>query len=523
MAITVTGKNYTQISGCESIADGGTWTVMDTEDSVNFKENTKSLCGTMKASGINTATFTPTSSVDLSGTKHLRMWFLDSAGGLLASTADGIQLGITDGTNTGYWNLNDGYAGGWLNLVVDTSSAVDVGTKPSNMNAITVFYLRITQTAGGKNFDNVWVDNLCVCDGLITYGDDGDYYDFEDVFAICDTPSTGGWGVLTKKSGIYCLTGSIEFGDASGTAGAKFNAKSQVVVFEDRPVNSSLYNFTVVDNGTGTTEFILGEKSGTQGISGCTVRTQDTTQSAKFDIIATDTDVDNFKLYGSNFLDAGTISLPANAATAEVLNCNFEACGQVAADTCVVKYCNFISCDSAVDAAVLVNDDPHYVTDCNFISCPKGVEIDTLGDGNYDFNNLVFSNCTSDVNNTCGSALTVTKVGTSNPSTYTGSTVTFAGSVTLTVTVVDADNVAIENAQTAIYKTSDNTQLMNEDTLASGIAEESYTGSTPCDIYVRVRKSSTGATKYIPNSTTGTIVAQTGYSVKMTLYADTNT
>ena len=103
-----------------------------------------------------------------------------------------------------------------------------------------------------------------------------------------------------------------------------------------------------------------------------------------------------------------------------------------------------------------------------------------------------------------------------------GGSTTVATSVTLKVTLVDKDNNPIQDAQVAIYKTSDNTQLMNEDTLASGIAEETfnYPGST-VDIYVRARKSSTGATKYIPVSTTGTITAS-GYTTKITLYDDPN-
>jgi len=537
MAITVSGKNYTQISSCDTGSSGGQWGLSPTEDSANKKEGVASICDCLKSAGDNNWVFTPTSSVDLSGTKHLRIWMILTHGGLINTYANGgIQIGITDGTNTGYWYVGgkDSYPGGWHNFVVDTSKVVDAGTKPTNMNAITAITIRVNLTGLGKNVDNIWVDNLCVCDGLITYGDNvGEYYDFEDIFSICDDPSIGGWGILTKKVGTYCLVGSLDIGDSASSSGTKFQAKSQVVVFENRPnkndtlsnINANLMNITVVDNGTGTTEFILGEKSGTQGISGCTVRTQDPAQIAKFDIIATDTDISDFKLYGSTVLDAGSISLPTNGVNKEALNCNFEKCGQVAADTCVVKYCNFISADTAVDAAVLINDDPHYVTDCNFISCDKAIEIDTLGDGTYDFTNLKFSgSITADVNNTCGSSLTVNKLGTSDPTSYTGSTVVFAATVTLTVTVVDKNNDPIENAQTAIWKPTDFvTPLMNEDTLASGIATEDYSGSTPQDIIVRIRKSSTGATKYIPASTTGTIIANTGYSVKITLQEDTNT
>lgn len=93
--------------------------------------------------------------------------------------------------------------------------------------------------------------------------------------------------------------------------------------------------------------------------------------------------------------------------------------------------------------------------------------------------------------------------------------------VTLTITVQDASQTVIQNVQTAIYKTSDDTELMNEDTNASGIASESfnYPGSD-VDVYIRVRKSSTGATRYVdPDDIAATITAD-GLSTTITLYED---
>ncbi|MBU2052391.1 hypothetical protein KKH13_04275, partial [Patescibacteria group bacterium] len=321
---------------------------------------------------------------------------------------------------------------------------------------------------GNKTISAVVATVITVTDATGMANETGDaderirgYVGLQEVFAVIDIPSTAhSIGILTRKAGVYCLVGSLEVGLA--TSLTRFQVKSQAVVFENRPnkdgtlnhINSSLMKILVTDSGNTsyTTEFILGAKSGTQGISGCTVRSQSVTQLSKFSVDASGASVDNFKLYGTSFLGATTISLSANATNTEVLNCNFEACGQVVADTCAVKYCNFISADSTVDAAVLINDDPHYVTDSNFISCPKGVELDTVGDGTYDFNNLEFSGCTYDVNNTSGSPLTVSKLGTSNPTTYTGSTVTFEGSVSVTVTIKNQAGTALAGVEVAIFQ-----------------------------------------------------------------------
>jgi len=169
MAITVSGKNYTQISSCDTTSSGGTWGGVDTPDSVDKKQGAASLCGTLKAAGNNDTVFTPSVAVDLSGNKHVRIWFLITSGGLVNTYAlGGIQFWISDGANTGYWYVGgrDTYHGGWYNIVVDCTKAVDAGTKPTNMNAITSMGTRHNLTVAGKNVDNTWVDNLCVCDGL---------------------------------------------------------------------------------------------------------------------------------------------------------------------------------------------------------------------------------------------------------------------------------------------------------------------------------------------------------------------
>ena len=409
---------------------------------------------------------------------------------------------LTDGFRVGMDFVASGYANGGNNVT-------------KTISTVTATVITVT-------------DNT----GLVTESGTGDerlrgYVGLQEVFAVTNTPSTAhGIGVLTRKAGVYCLVGILEVGLA--TSLTRFQIKSQAVIFEDRPgkadvysnINATLMKILITDSGNAsyTTEFILGSKSGVQGISGCTVRSQSITQLSKFSVDASGANVDNFKLYGTGFLGATTISLPANAVTAEVLNCNFEACGQVVPSTCVVKYCNFIACLSTVDAAILINNDPHYVTDCNFIGNPKAVEIDTVGDAEYDFSNLEFSGNTYDINNTSGSALTIAKGGTSDPSTYTGSLVTFSASYLLSIKVQNQAKEAIENAQTSIFLLdSPYTQLMNEDTLGTGLAEEYYSGSTPVDIVYKVRKSeTTDDPRYYPFSGTGKITAD-GFSAIVTL------
>jgi hypothetical protein len=136
------------------------------------------------------------------------------------------------------------------------------------------------------------------------------------------------------------------------------------------------------------------------------------------------------------------------------------------------------------------------------------------------YTNLTFIGAGTDVNNTAtgSDGLFVSKSGTSDPATATGNVV-FIGSVVVSVTVVDGTNTPIENAQTTIRLSSDNSEIINTDTNASGVAAGNFTGSVPAAALVKVRKSSTGDTRYENFSTTSTITTD-GLSLTVVLTED---
>mgnify|MGYP001581383459 CR=1 FL=1 len=477
MTVTVAAKNYTIISGCEISTDNGTWLILTTQDGDSKKQGSYSLCGIVKNAGDNIVTFTPTTSKDLSGVKHVRFWFLSTHGGLLNTyELNGLNFWASDGTNTGYWKIlgktKDGkadYPGGWINCVIDVSKACDSGTKPTNMNAITSMGIRINLTVAGKNAINTWIDHLCMCDGLVAYGDDaGGYFDIDDIFTA-DDATTLGVGIVRKIGGQYFLAGSLEIGYA--TSATKFQTKSSVLVFENRRVNDALYGITVVDSGnvSYTTEFILGSKAGTAGIEGCMLRVQDPAQTCKYVIDGvTDIDVDNFKLYGTTFYDAAALKFPTAAAAVEVLNCNFESCDDVQTTTCVIKNCNFVSAND--EGLVLPSGDTHQMTYCTFVNCPYGVRIPTAG--TYSFNNLKFVNNTIDIDNTSGGLVTVNCTD-SNPVTYTGNTVINSPRY-FTITGL------VAGSEVRIYKTSDMSELAGVESSGTSFQYPyNYTGDIP--------------------------------------------
>lgn len=114
--------------------------------------------------------------------------------------------------------------------------------------------------------------------------------------------------------------------------------------------------------------------------------------------------------------------------------------------------------------------------------------------------------------NTTGRRVTINVVdGSTSEHTHrdgTGSVTTVIGSVPISITVVDANGAAVENARVAVFDSFDNTQYMNELTNASGIASTTYTDSTPNAVTIRVRKnSSADSPRYVPISTPETITS----------------
>lgn len=138
------------------------------------------------------------------------------------------------------------------------------------------------------------------------------------------------------------------------------------------------------------------------------------------------------------------------------------------------------------------------------------------------YDNLQFSGNDYDIYNSDTDTLTISKTNGANPSTYntSGAFVNFVGSVTVSFEAVDSTDSPIQGVRVYAYRNSDNAEIINTTTNASGIASTSYSGSTPADITYRFRKSSSGATKYKFLSGPGTIESGTGLSVKRAMEID---
>jgi hypothetical protein len=337
--------------------------------------------------------------------------------------------------------------------------------------------------------------------------------------------------MFQEKSGIYYVYGRMYVGDSTQSAATSMIDDSRVMRFGDSEYyTGSVWVTSIPDGNNGITVedaasyittfqdgVIVGSDAGRSGSTFIGSEVTDTT----FDLYGGSAATSLTKLYGSSLqgIDGG-INF-GNDGDHHVYSVSFSECGQVdPVGAPVIRNALFIN--TASTAGSLLWNESIDIEDSSFISNTTGAAVEHPSNvgSPYSHTDLTYSGNTYDVNNTSGSAITVNKSGTSNPSTYTGSTVTFIGSVPVTFEAVDRGDAAIENCQISAYLVSDDSEVILDDTNASGIASTTFSGSTPADMYYKYRKSSTGAQKYVFLSGLGTIKSSTGSSIKRSMKED---
>ncbi|GAG02342.1 unnamed protein product, partial [marine sediment metagenome] len=258
------------------------------------------------------------------------------------------------------------------------------GSDP-DITAITQIGMALSFANSGRNLESTWVDVIRYGDGLTITSGVSDAVDMESIYADQHADIDGrALGIIRKEAGVYMVQGKLRFGSLAALS-CDFDDISKVIVFEDLEVAADLYEIIVQGNGTGTTNLVIGNKSGGRGIQGFVFRSEGV---EKYDFVATDEDIAVLQLYGCTFFDADTVSLPlydsGTPTNREMLDATFEGCGVVIPQTFVVKYCNFVNSDAE---ALRLASTSHNVDNCAFIGCPIGIQITVAG--TYTFTNMV--------------------------------------------------------------------------------------------------------------------------------------
>jgi len=469
--------------------------------------------------------------------QHIYFWIHCPTLGLIDTKANkglAIRLGTSLSAYREYIIAGsddaNGWNGQWKCFVVDPTKPGSVSDTGSfDVGSIRYFGVWMDTTATAKG-DNIFMDQIAVGFGLRITGTSTTGW--KDIVDYCTAYASRAWGMMQEREGIYYAYGKFWIGDAaSQTAAVSFSDSGRIIQFGTSEywyssawvtlANIDYSGIVIEDHSSYTTTFSDGVVVGSdKGRSGSVI-IGNGNHKVSMDMYGGNNAGSVTALYGTTLKDLTGAINSGNDSDHKFYGVSFLGCAQFdPVGAPVIRNCIFAETADA-DAALLWNENID-IEDCSFIANTVGaaVEHPSAAGTPYTHTNLVYSGNNYDVLNSSGSAITITKAGTSNPNSYEGSSVTFQASVIITITVKDEDTVVIQGVQTAVYKISDRTEIMNKDTNASGVAQETYVGSTPVDVEIRCRKGSAGATKYIPFSTLATI--DSNFNLLVTLREDPN-
>ncbi len=448
---------------------------------------------------------------------NIYCWFATSKKSALPNYgANGMRIRLTD--NVGVWSEWDIFGADtllhadWIPWTIRTNVT---SSRDSSSGASNLALIRYVGWQCGAVLAKTYIyfDAWRYGSGLTVHGGTAALpATFED---FVNSESISAWGVISKQFGIYFAQGQLLIGTLSAGTATYFKDTSQVIVFKDQPVGQSFYEIKVQGNSTSATQIYFGEKSGTRGISGILFKRSAVT-SAPYIFTADDSNITNLGIYGSTFQNAKSLSFPTYSSTREVLTTTFEACSSISASTCTIDGgSNFLNSNPL---ALVLSTTGHNVKNSNFISNLTATVLSSSG--TYTFNNLKFSNNTIDIFNSSNGLVTINSVDGADPSTTAGNGVNINNAVTVYVKTIDANNIFIPGVKVYIKKISDNSIILNNVTNAlSGEISTSYNYLGDTNVSISIRKSSTGATRYVPVETTG-VIRSTGFSSTYTLTTD---
>lgn len=345
-------------------------------------------------------------------------------------------------------------------------------------------------------------------------------------FAAQNDNTSNRWGLIQEVSGGYLWQGRMQLGSASNAV--DFRDSDVTIFIKWTPKVTANFNTIEVINASSNVamtgfQFICLDI--TTASKGRWITTNDAT------VVLTD----------CSFVDMNTFVFDSNTTA---LRCTWKRCGVIDPGRGDLSYSSVLvpsvtggGADGG--AALLWNDaaDPNtYLNDMTFTKgagSHHAIEFGTSAPTTINLTNMTFTDFSVSNQQTTSvlyfqdrgsdNTFTVAHTGTTGTISYykerSTDTVTISSSVSVTVTVKDTGQNLLSNVQVGVFKTSDRTQIMNEDTV-TGVASENYTGSTPVEVEVRCRKSSSGSTVYKHYSSIQNI-SGSGLTLDVTLEEDT--
>lgn len=366
---TLTTTNFTRIDDCD---DDTGWSGKPAENGDIFVQGAGSLAlkvdNTTDEFGYDIGTTTPLDFAN-EGSEcgdHIFFWvnilqpdLINEMSLRLANTSQGTMPAPGNSIEYEIFTVND-YAGGWFRACQDPrQKPTTLNGTGTHINVIgdvrwVIFYFDMGNIAG--NAVNCIIDAVDVGTGLIvTGGSTTDKITWDDIYTTASS-TTNAYGLIEKRSGVYFLLGEWQFGDASNNC--YFDDEDQIAIWEGRlgdngettgNIVSAMapeLNKLIVVEGTGTTDFISGNKVGTgndaEGSNGIIYQAapaEDSSVVNNLTLDFSDADLTNIELFGCTFrrvvgspFDDSSITFCSDATNGpnhEVSGCLFDQCGLV--------------------------------------------------------------------------------------------------------------------------------------------------------------------------------------------------
>lgn len=380
----------------------------------------------------------------------------------------------------------------------------------------------ITQSkalGGGQN---------CFCD-IIRYGNDGiritggtegDEGTFlEIVLEDRSIADQKGHGIIRELStDTYGVQGPLTFGSLS-PGNARFSDAGIILVYEDREIDDDKYYFNIEGSGSPSDETYFTLTNSTIKSAGPYVKC-DFSSGGIDSLVLTSV---GFNALGNEILFANDVYASGHFIT----QCTFNECGIIHPGTTEFNNNTISSTTNPSGGLLIGSDGTDNLSALSFISDGTGHAIYMPTSGTYTFTDYSYSgygaNDTTDagVYNNSSGVINIQVLGGSSPTVLNsaGSTTNIINTVTLSIYVENRLGVAIENASVYIEQDSNGDVLMNELTDGDGLASETYNYLADTDITIKIRKSTSGETKYFPIRTTGQITS-TGFALTAVMAED---
>jgi limonene-1,2-epoxide hydrolase len=334
--------------------------------------------------------------------------------------------------------------GGWNALVVWPSQPDEKSATDPTLTAIKCLSIEIENSNADYDIKLIGWDFL----HTMTYVQaSGDTVTLDD---IIDRDDDQYYGLFRTIGADYQFKGIIKLGAAGATTTMTQTLKS--IQFRMCNSDHKIY-FDFIDPTTGSNSFTLGALSGGNSVNGCFISYPASLTGANdpSDIFNNPGNCSTFKLYDTTIVNARTINLPTTSATREVLGCKFANCGEIIASTCQFEDNTIVNPDDR-GLRMVANDE---IKNCTIINAPDGLHVNAAG--TYELDNIKFSGCTYDIENSSAGLATIQNVNGSNASTYEntgGGTTSIETFVSMSVNVKDSSLNNIQDAQVYIQKSS---------------------------------------------------------------------